>query len=214
MKSYSQHGEDLILKEYFKDKIGTFLDLGANDGITLSNTYLFYELGWEGLMVEGSPYVFERLNNRFENEDRVQCLNVFLSDKEGLYDFYHNTNHHVNPNIDRNNMDLLSTIDINSYQRAKDWGFFEKKEIFCHTFAKVVELSKIKKYDLISIDIEGMDYNVLSQINLEETETECLIIEHNDNISDKNKIIDYCSKFGLTNILFDNSCNIILAKKK
>lgn len=212
MRSYSQHGEDLILKEFFKEKTGSFLDLGANDGITLSNTYLFYELGWKGVMVEGSPYVFEKLRARFEDDDRVQCINLFLSDKEGVYEFYHNTNHHVNPNIARDNMDLLSTIDPDSYQRAKDWGYFEKKEILCHTFDKVAEISKLDKYDLISIDIEGMDFKVLSQIDLKETETECLIIEYNENISDKNKIIEYCSGFGLNNILLDNNINIILTK--
>jgi FkbM family methyltransferase len=209
---YSQHGEDIIISNYFEERKGTFLDLGANDGRTLSNTYLLYEKGWSGVMVEGSPHVFKRLENNFKGVERIQCLNICLSDKEGLVDFYHNTNHHVNPNIDKDNIDLLSTVVANSYERTKNWGFFDKQKIYCYTFDKVIEMSMLNKFTLISIDIEGMDYNILSQINLEKTETECVIIEYNDDIKERNKILSYCSTFNLSNILLDNKTNIILTK--
>lgn len=209
---YSQHGEDIIVYNYFKERNGIFLDIGANDGKTLSNTYLLYEKGWSGLMIEGSPHVFKRLKNNFINNDKVQCLNICLSDKEGLFDFYHNINHNVNPNIDKDNIDLLSTIVTNSYERVKNWGSFEKQEIYCYTFNKVIELSKFKKFDFISIDIEGMDFNILKQIDLSKTETDCIIIEYNENIEEKNKILNYCLKFGLSNVLLDNNTNIILTK--
>ena len=117
-KSFSQHGEDILLVKYFENKIGIFLDLGANDGITLSNTYLFYLNGWKGVMVEGSPFVFERLKKNFENSQNIDCLNICLSDKDGFYNFYRNIHHHVNPNISKENMDLVSTIDDQGY---RDW---------------------------------------------------------------------------------------------
>jgi FkbM family methyltransferase len=214
MISYSQHGEDTIALEYFNNKVGTFLDLGANDGIMLSNTYLFHINKWKGVMVEGSPFVFEKLKNNFEKSDSVQCLNICLSDKEGYHDFYHNVNHDVNPNIDKNNIDLLSTIDESSFERAKSWGIFEKRQIWCNTFDEVIKRSIYENFDLISIDIEGMDYKILSQIDLDKTKTSCLIIEYNNDLEERKRIINYCSNFGLNNILLDNKINIILTKNK
>lgn len=39
--SYSQHGQDLIISNLFKDVgIGIYVDVGAGDPINLSNTYL------------------------------------------------------------------------------------------------------------------------------------------------------------------------------
>ena len=35
---YSQNNEEQIILEYFKDFKGNLLDIGANDGVTLSNT--------------------------------------------------------------------------------------------------------------------------------------------------------------------------------
>ena len=37
---YSQHGEDILVSNLLK-QIGSFIDIGANDGVFLSNTYLF-----------------------------------------------------------------------------------------------------------------------------------------------------------------------------
>ncbi len=47
-KSYSQCGEDLIVKFILRDVMGekrniSYMDIGANHPIRLSNTYLFYK---------------------------------------------------------------------------------------------------------------------------------------------------------------------------
>jgi FkbM family methyltransferase len=56
MASQSQHGEDLILWDFFERKLqGYFLDIGAHDGVALSNTFFFECLGWTGICVEANP---------------------------------------------------------------------------------------------------------------------------------------------------------------
>jgi hypothetical protein len=56
---YSQNGEEYWLK-YIFDNIGTtnkyLVDLGAWDGIHLSNTKLLIDSGWTGLLVDGKDY--------------------------------------------------------------------------------------------------------------------------------------------------------------
>ena len=61
---YSQSGQDAYVISHFKNKRnGTFIDIGANDGISLSNTYyLEKELGWSGICFEPIPDIFSRMD--------------------------------------------------------------------------------------------------------------------------------------------------------
>ena len=52
MEKYSQLGEQDIILNYFNGKQGTFLDIGANDGKTFSNSYALSLLGWKGVCVD------------------------------------------------------------------------------------------------------------------------------------------------------------------
>ena len=64
MKYYSQYKQDQFLNEnFFKNKRnGIFVDIGAYDGIELSNSYFFEKhLEWKGLCVEPIPSVFNKL---------------------------------------------------------------------------------------------------------------------------------------------------------
>ena len=65
MKSYSQYYQDFFIDFLFKKKRGgVFLDIGANDGITFSNTYHFEKFrNWTGLCIEPHPDVFEKLKS-------------------------------------------------------------------------------------------------------------------------------------------------------
>ena len=49
----AQFGEDRILWQVFRRRrCGYFIEVGAYDGVTLSNTYFLEQLGWCGLLVE------------------------------------------------------------------------------------------------------------------------------------------------------------------
>jgi hypothetical protein len=53
---YSQFGEDRWIVDNLKlPKNGFFIDVGAADGITFSNTYYFEKQGWKGLCFEPNP---------------------------------------------------------------------------------------------------------------------------------------------------------------
>ncbi len=58
-------GQDLFVHELLGMKSnGTFIDIGANDGVTISNTVYFEkECGWKGIAVEPIPSIFEQLKS-------------------------------------------------------------------------------------------------------------------------------------------------------
>jgi hypothetical protein len=64
MNFKSQIGQDHYYYEHFykPGMKGTFLDIGASDGISMSNTHMFEkELGWDGICIEPSRLAFEKL---------------------------------------------------------------------------------------------------------------------------------------------------------
>ena len=82
---YSQYGQDKwIIEKFFSDKKdGTFVDIGAHDGVTFSNTYFLESAGWKGVAVEPIKEVYEKLiKNR-------QCITVngCISAKTGKENF-------------------------------------------------------------------------------------------------------------------------------
>ena len=66
MKYYSQFEQDkFIYENYFINKTkGYFVDIGAHDGITFSNSKFFEELGWDGVCIEPNPKIFEKRMNK------------------------------------------------------------------------------------------------------------------------------------------------------
>ncbi len=82
----SQAGQDYwVYGEAFNEKkCGYFLDIGAHDGMTFSNTYLLEaKYGWSGICVEANPLTFLKL----EKTRKAKCLNICLDRCEGEVDF-------------------------------------------------------------------------------------------------------------------------------
>lgn len=57
--------EQFVLRQFFGDaRGGTFIELGANNGVASNVVHLADCLGWTGLLIEGSPPTFEELRKR------------------------------------------------------------------------------------------------------------------------------------------------------
>src|SRR5205814_5665025 len=82
---FSQYAQDDFVLEVLGGKRGGFfLDSGAADGVTLSNTYLLEKaFGWSGICVEPNEVFFEALvRNRL-----CHCVSCCLYDREGDVEF-------------------------------------------------------------------------------------------------------------------------------
>lgn len=104
---YSQYGEDGIIEEIFRRigiSNGFFVEFGAFDGISLSNTRHLWEKGWNGVMIEQSPSAFAKLKQNYAEHSNVKTLNAFVTwrrnDNRGmLFDEIRET-HFPNQEID------------------------------------------------------------------------------------------------------------------
>ena len=171
MGKYSQNNEDAEVIKYFGDKVGTFIDIGANDGITLSNSRALVELGWTGAFVEPSPTSFNRLKENYKGIDGLYFYNYALGVTNGELEFWDSETH-----LNQGDHGLLSTLSEDEKMRWKDQKY-NKIKVECFRWRTFLNRLKIKQFDFISLDAEGLDLEILNQIDLRGTS--CVCVEWN-----------------------------------
>lgn len=202
---YSQSNEEQIIKQYFGDSIGTLLDIGANDGVTFSNSRGLIEQGWTAHLVEPSPKAYALLSSLYGDVENVYCHACAIMEDNGIFTLYE-SGAHVPHGTD---VALVSTVNISDTKR---WAkvTFDEVEVAGLTFESFKNIQEITHADFISIDAEGNDYCILSQINLSSIGCKCLCIEWNSKPELAKLYVDYCTKYGLREI-HRNAENIIYA---
>ena len=171
---YSQNNEEKIIIDYFKEFKGSFLDIGANDGITLSNTHQLANLGWSGTCVEPSPTAFDRLSKLYKKNKKVQCIPFAISESIGKCTFYESNEH-----LGKEDYSLLSTLVKSEIDRWKGTQIFVEIEVDSITVDRLLEISNIKNFDFISIDCEGLDYEILKALKPYISGTKMICVEWN-----------------------------------
>lgn len=205
MKYTSQNRETEIALNYFKDRKGTILDIGANTGYFLSNSYDLIQQDWACIAVEPS-IVFNDLIELHKGNKKVSCYNVAIAEKEGKLKFFE-SGAHIKGGTDKA---LVSTAIPKEMERWSDVDFKEI-EVDAITFSQLRKMHPKETFNYISLDVEGFEWQILKQIDLKEVGCELLCIEWNGNKELKNKFTNYCNKFGLKQI-HQNAENILFAK--
>lgn len=165
---YSQNNEEEIILSYFKDKTGTFISIGENDGITFSNVRALAERGWKGVMVEPSPIAFQKLKDNYRNMEGFYFYNFALGMTNDEIDFWDMGDH-----LGKGDHGLLSTASEEEKQRWPGQKY-EKIKVQCFRWKTFLNRLSIKTFDVISIDIEGLEIPVLKQIDLRDTSLVCV----------------------------------------
>lgn len=156
-KSYSQCGEDLIVRYIFdalKIPSPVYLDIGAHHPTHLSNTFLFYEQGAHGVNIEPDPILFKMF---VKERARDINLNVGISDREGELPFY-----------------VMSAPTLNTFveadaQAAVAQGRVKIEQVLSVRVRPInVVLDEVLKgmaLDFMTIDVEGLDFAILSSLD-------------------------------------------------
>ncbi len=207
---YTQNDEqDFILKFFENEPKGTLLDIGANDGITFSNSRALIERGWSAHLVEPSPVAMGRCKSNeppLEKSQMIWYHQVALSDLDGESEF-----HESGSLITVSDTALVSSLDEQETRRWRGSGVTfsttRVKTMSWQTFWKSIGTSSLR---FISIDAEGLDVAILTQIDLEQTNTALICVEWNSNQIAKQQITTYCGRYNFR-LIHQNAENLILA---
>jgi FkbM family methyltransferase len=160
---YSQNKEQDYIVNYFAGKTGKLLDIGANDGKTFSNSLALIELGWAAVLVEPSPSAYTKLRELHKENDKVMCLRVAIGNKQGTT-WLHDMGEHVG----NGDTSLLSTTIASEKDRWPGTAF-KRVKVDVIPYEDIID-----DYDFITIDAEGLDIDILKQINLDNTRMVCI----------------------------------------
>ena len=157
-KSYSQCGEDLIVQYIFRLRgvsQPSYLDIGANDPFFISNTAMFYEMGCRGINIEANP----ALHKKFIKERPEDInLNVGISSEEEELDFYVMTD---------NTLSSFSKAEADA-MLAHGKTLESVMKIKLDTIASILIKHFNGKFpDFMSLDVEGMDFQILRSIDFD-----------------------------------------------
>jgi FkbM family methyltransferase len=163
-KLYSQHDEELIVRDFFQDRRnGTFVDVGCAWPIKASNTfYLEHRLGWRGIAVDALPDYAQAWQKR---RRRSRFLNYIVTDHAGTLESFY-----------RSELLGVSTIRPPEHFEGRKLKY-EEIRVPTITLNQLLDESGVKEVDFLSMDIEGAEMLALAGFDLARFRPELLCIE-------------------------------------
>lgn len=165
---YGQHGEDYLLWHFFDFRPrGFFLDIGAHDGVALSNTKSFEDCGWSGICVEPVPRMAAACRQIRKRVVEAAC--VAGPEKQ------------VTLHVDRSALYAGIASDPASAQRGyTERGLgspdFQQIEVPAMRACELLN-SADPAIDFASVDVEGTEIDVLEGLDLARNQPRVLVVE-------------------------------------
>jgi FkbM family methyltransferase len=153
-KSYSQDGEDVVLFSFYennKNYKGFFVDIGAHHPVRFSNTWMFYKKGWQGINIDPTPGSMRSFNLLRRRDTNLEIGIGQESDKAVFYCF---------------NEPALNTFDRElaaERHSMPKYKIVKEIEIPIEPLGKILNktLPEGRQIDFFTIDVEGLDLQVL-----------------------------------------------------
>lgn len=171
-KSYSQEGEDIILSYIFIEKktAGFYVDVGAHRPKRFSNTYFFYKKGWRGINIDampGSKKLFTKIRPRDIN------LEIAISDKKQEVTYYMFNDSALN------GFSKELSAEINSKGKYR---IIDEIKMETSTLKDVLDtyLPENIEIDFLSVDVEGLDLQVLKSNDWNKYKPKVVLVESLD----------------------------------
>ena len=168
IKSYSQEGEDMILRRFFEfKKNGFYVDVGAHHPKRFSNTYFFYKKGWKGINIDampGSMNAFEKVRPRDIN------IEVPISSKKQKLKYY---------GFNEPALNGFSKELSEQRNNSRGYDIIFTRDLQTQTLQNVLDtyLPKEQIIDFLSIDVEGLDFDVIKSVDLNKVRPRLILIE-------------------------------------
>ena len=214
-----QYGEDFLVNLIFKNKSnGVYLDIGAHDGIRLSNTYCFSKIGWKGVCVEAHPDYYN-VCKKYRDNNNTKIYNVACSNSDSssitFYANYRGSLSTLNPNLNEFYKDHYKGYYIDKDYSGKVVNFANgpiqvpgKK--LDTIIEENIDFFGTNEIDLISIDVDGSEEFVLSGFDILKYKPRVIILE----VSVVRSVVEnYMADKGYYK-LYDNNTNAIYCRDR
>lgn len=208
MEFKSQHKQDEFIINYFKGKReGVFVDIGAHDGITLSNTYVLEkEYGWSGICIEPMPHQFKNLS---ECRD-AKLYNCAIYDTNGIekftmldYDGYPDMLSGITK--DMSIVHMGHVISEGSRMGAKT----KIIDVQTRILNEILEEGGVYEIDFLSVDVEGAELKILKSLDYDKFHVKVIIYENGENTNLvrnflKTKNFSFHKRLGIDDVFINN----------
>ncbi len=173
---FSQHGQDRFVADLLGNlRGGVFIDIGAHDGETYSNTcYFERELGWSGIAIEPMLPVFQKLTAA----RTCTAINGCVADYDGVASFMQLSGY----------TEMYSGMveSMSSHQKARiereqslHGGTKELIQVPCFTLNTILQEHNIRNIDFLSIDTEGSELSILATLDYKRVPIRVICVENN-----------------------------------
>jgi FkbM family methyltransferase len=162
--SYSQSGEDLILSTILNYvKKGFYVDVGANNPYKQSNSCLFYKKKWSGINIDALPGCMKNFNKHRKRDINLEV--AIANNKEEL--IYYNFENTFYNTFDDSMLDQIK----------KQTKLVSTTKIIPQKLSQIFDNHKINKIDFLSVDVEGLDLEVLQSNNWRKYRPKVIVVE-------------------------------------
>ncbi|MBK7708118.1 MAG: FkbM family methyltransferase [Acidobacteria bacterium] len=185
--SFAQGAEDIIgpyiARYHFSmEGPGTYVDVGCNAPIKYSNTFELYLQGWRGINIDANRDLIEECR-RVRKQDTSICAAISDSEREVVFH--------------KAKSDLVSTIDVErlvEWKKHFEFSDLDQETIITKTLSSILDanLDPGRGIDLLTIDVEGHDFQVLSGLDLDRYRPKLIVVEmHEFRGIENSKIYQY-----------------------
>lgn len=167
-KCYAQEGEDLILETFLEDiKTGFYVDIGAFHPNLYSNTYLFYLKGWNGINIDPRPNSMVEFK---KNRPRDINLEIPIGEEERNLPYYM---------FDEPALNGFSKEISEDRQMHTVYNIVNTIDLTIHRLENVLDqhLPSGQSIDFMTIDVEGLDLEVLKSNNWQKYKPSIILVE-------------------------------------
>jgi FkbM family methyltransferase len=189
---HGQGLEDMFLVNLFRGHAtGFFVDVGANDGVFISNTFALYRAGWRGMCLEPNPVAFARLK---ANRPEDTCLAIAAGSTRG-----------------KARLAWRSGITEGS-RLGKEEGSTDAAIVDVVPLAELLETHGAPaEFELLCLDVEGFEMEVLNGLDFGRFRPRVVVIEYNSEGKVRTDSLEHLYAFGYRPILV-NRWNMILSR--
>jgi FkbM family methyltransferase len=167
---------------------GFFVDVGAHHPFRFSNTYLFYRRGWRGINIDPKPGT-----KKFFDTVRPGDINLEtgIAEEEGVLTYYM---------FDEPALNSFSKELSDERDQQTIYKIIGTKEIPVQRLDKVLQdyLPAGKTIDFLTVDVEGLDVQVLCSNDWEKFRPTLIVAEDMD--------------LNLNNLQNSQVCDLLLSK--